>query len=85
MTGSMLLITTIQFLGVIAIIIGLLNEKKLVAFEDRLGTAIGKFLRKHIRRYYIKKQAKNKQHLKAVVNNSRPAQSSTHSQAKYIA
>ncbi len=68
MTGTMLATTIFEFAAVILIIVGLLNEKKLIAFEDKLGFAIGKFLRKHIRRYYIKKQAKQKKHLRAVTS-----------------
>ena len=66
MTGTMLFTTIFEIAAVILIIVGLLNEKKLIAFEDRLGFAIGKFLRKYVRRYYIKKQAKQKKHLHAV-------------------
>jgi hypothetical protein len=82
MTGTMLLTTIFEFAAVILIIIGLLNEKKLISFEDKLGFAIGKMLRKHIRRYYIKKKAKQKQHLRTVPAYKREEKSSA---VRYIA
>lgn len=66
MTGTMLFLTIFEFAAVVLIIVGLLNEKKLIAFEDRLGSALGAFIGKKLRRHYIKKKAKAGKHLHAV-------------------
>ncbi len=84
MTGTMLFTTVFEIAAVMLIIIGLLNEKKLIAFEDKLGSLIGKALRKYIRRHYIKKQAEKKMHLHAVPN-TRSSNMSADKPAKYIA
>jgi hypothetical protein len=51
---EMLLLTIFEFAAVVLIIVGLLNEKKLIAFEEKignaLGTAIGKTIRKHLKK-----------------------------------
>ena len=54
----MLFLTIFEFAAVVLIIVGLLNEKKLIAFEDRLGSALGAFIGKKLRRLYIKKKGK---------------------------
>ncbi len=66
MTGTMLVLTIFEFLAVVLIVVGLLNEKKLIALEDRIGTAVGTAVGKQLRRIIIKKNAKVKKHLKAV-------------------
>jgi hypothetical protein len=42
----------LEFLMVVLVIIGLIYEKRLIEFEDKLGAYIGKKLRK----YYIKRK-----------------------------
>lgn len=66
MTGTMLFLTIFEFVAVVLIIVGLLNEKKLIAFEDRIGTALGTAIGKQLRKIIIRKNAKAKKHLKAV-------------------
>ncbi len=66
MTGSFLFATVFEFAAVVLIILGLLNEKKLIAFEDKLVSALGNFVGKQLRKHIIKRQAKQKKHLKAV-------------------
>ena len=38
-----------EFAGVVLIIVGLLNEKKLIAFEDRISRKFKRWLNKRIR------------------------------------
>jgi hypothetical protein len=52
---SFVIITIFEALAVVAIIIGLLNEKKLIAFEDRLGTILGTAIGRVIRKHLVKK------------------------------
>lgn len=47
----MLLLTIFEFAAVILIIIALFNEKKLIAFEDRLGAALGRGLRRIAKKF----------------------------------
>lgn len=48
----MLFLTIFEFAAVVLVIVGLIYEKKLIAFEEKignvLGTAIGKAIRKHL-------------------------------------
>lgn len=46
---SPLALSIFEFAAVILIIIALFNEKKLIAFEDRLGSALGTFIRKFLK------------------------------------
>ncbi|MBQ8228177.1 MAG: hypothetical protein IJZ88_04095 [Clostridia bacterium] len=85
MTGTMLTLTILEFAAVVLIIVGLLNEKKLIAFEDRLGTAIGTAIGKILRRHYIKKKAKQGNHLRAVPARKESVRSERCSDIRYIA
>lgn len=85
MTGTMLFLTIFEFAAVVLIIVGLLNEKKLIAFEDRLGTAIGTAIGKQLRRRYIKKKAKAGKHLRAVPSRKKSVHSAESSNIRYIA
>lgn len=85
MTGTMLFLTIFEFAAVVLIIVGLLNEKKLIAFEDRLGSALGAFIGKKLRRHYIKKKAKSGKHLHAVPTRKESARVKESSGIKSIA
>ncbi|MBQ8783338.1 MAG: hypothetical protein IJZ57_06155 [Clostridia bacterium] len=85
MTGTMLALTIFEFAAVVLIIVGLLNEKKLIAFEDRLGTTIGTAIGKRLRRHYIKKKAKTGKHLRAVPARKESVRSAECSNIRYIA
>lgn len=66
MTGTMLALTIFEFAAVVLVIIGLIYEKKLIDFEERIGNALGTYIGKKLRRYYIKNKAKQGKHLRAV-------------------
>ncbi len=85
MTGSMLVLTILEFLAVVLVITGLIYEKKLIEFEDRLGTALGTFIGKKLRRYYIKKKAKSGKHLHAVKADKNSLRSAQRSDIRNIA
>lgn len=54
----MLLLTIFEFAAVVLVIIGLFNEDKLIALEEKWGSALGAFIGKKLRRLYIKKKGK---------------------------
>ena len=85
MTGTMLFLTIFEFAAVVIIITGLLNEKKLIDFEDRLGSALGSFIGKQLRRLYIKKKAKSGAHLQAVPSRREGVRSAENSDIRNIA
>lgn len=66
MTGAMLFVTVIEIAVVILLILGFVNEKKVIEFEDRLAFALAKAIRTYLRQRKIKKRAKAQQHLKIV-------------------
>ena len=49
-------IIIIEFILVVLVIIGLIYEKKLIEFEDRLGTILGTFIGKQLRKIIIKRK-----------------------------
>lgn len=53
--ASFVVITTFEALAVVAIIVGLFNEKKLIAFEDKLGTILGTAIGRALRKHLVKK------------------------------
>ncbi len=85
MTGTMLALTIFEFAAVVLVIIGLLYEKKLIDFEERVGNALGTYIGKKLRRYYIKKKAKQGKHLHAVPVRKETAGSVNNSSIRYIA
>lgn len=85
MTGTMLFLTIFEFAAVVLIITGLIYEKKLIEFEDRLGTALGTYIGKKLRRYYIKKKAAKGEHLRAVPTKRESSHVSDNSTIRYIA
>lgn len=66
MSQTMILSTIFEVSAIILFIIGLLNEKAIIEFEDRLAMAIAKKIKKHIKRKIIKKRAAEQKRLKAV-------------------
>lgn len=62
----MILSTIFEVSAIILFIIGLLNEKAIIEFEDRLALAIAKRIKKHIRRKMLKKRAAAQKNLRAV-------------------
>lgn len=66
MTGTMLFLTIFEFAAVVLIIAGFIYEKNLIEFEDKVATALGTYIGKKLRRYYIKKKAKQGKHLRSV-------------------
>ena len=61
MSQTMILSTIFEVSAIIIFIIGLLNEKAIIEFEDRLALAVAKRIKKHIRRKMLKKRAKKAQ------------------------
>lgn len=49
-------ILIVEFILVVLVIIGLIYEKKLIEFEDRLGTILGTFIGKQLRKIIIKRK-----------------------------
>lgn len=72
MTGAMLSATIFDIVAAILIIIGFINEKKLIAFEDKIIYAVARKYKRYMRRRYIKKRAAQRTHLKAMP--SRPCE-----------
>jgi hypothetical protein len=54
--GIFMGILIIEFSLVVLVIIGLIYEKKLIEFEDRLGTILGTFIGKQLRKIIIKRK-----------------------------
>ena len=66
MSQTMILSTIFEVSAIILFIIGLLNEKVIIEFEDRLALAVAKRIKKHIRRKMLKKRAAEQRKLRAV-------------------
>ena len=66
MTGTMLFATVIDIAVVILLIVGFINEEKVIEFEDRLIYLTARALKKYLRRRSIKKKAAQKNHLHIV-------------------
>lgn len=66
MAGAMLTATIFDIIAVMAIILGFINEDKLIELEDRIIFALGRAYKRYMRRRYIKKKAAQKAHLHAV-------------------
>lgn len=66
MSQTMILSTIFEVSAIILFIIGLLNEKAIIEFEDRLALAVAKRIKKHIRRKMLKKKAAEQRKLSAV-------------------
>ena len=49
-------ILIIEFSLVVLLIIGLIYEKKLIEFEDKIGTILGTFIGKQLRKIIIKRK-----------------------------
>ena len=71
MAGTMLAATIFDIIAVMVIIFGLINEDKLIEFEDRIIFAAGRAYKRYMRRRYIKKKAAQKAHLRAVPSQAR--------------
>lgn len=61
MSQTMILSTIFEVSAIILFIIGLLNEKAIIEFEDRLALAVAKRIKKHIRRKMLKKEQPSKE------------------------
>lgn len=66
MSQTMILSTIFEVSAIILFIIGLLNEKAIIEFEDRLALAVAKRIKKHIRRKMLKKKAAEQRKLRVV-------------------
>lgn len=66
MSQTMILSTIFEVSAIILFIIGLLNERAIIEFEDRLALAVAKRIKKHIRRKMLKKRAAEQRKLRAV-------------------
>lgn len=66
MSQTMILSTIFEVSAIILFIIGLLNEKAIIEFEDRLALAVAKRIKKHIRRKMLKERAAEQRKLRAV-------------------
>ena len=66
MTGAMLTATIFDIILAMAVIIGLINEDKLIDFEDKIIYSLARIWKRHMRRRYIKKRAAQRTHLKLV-------------------
>ena len=66
MTGTMLFATVIDIAVVILLIIGFINEEKIIEIEDKLIYLAAKALKKYLRRRSLKKKAAKKNHLHVV-------------------
>lgn len=66
MTGTMLFATVIDIAVVILLIIGFINEEKIIEIEDKLIYLAAKSLKKYLRRRSLKKKAAQKNHLHVV-------------------
>ena len=66
----MLTATIIDIILAMAVIIGLIKEDKLIAFEDRIIYALAKVYKKHMRRRYLKKRAAQKAQLRVISSGS---------------
>lgn len=60
MTGTMLFATVIDIAVVILLIIGFINEEKIIEIEDKLIYLAAKSLKKYLRRRSLKKKAAQK-------------------------
>ena len=69
MTGAMLTATIIDIILALAVIIGLINEEKLIDFEDRIIDSLARVWKRYMRRRIIKKRAKQRAHLRVISNN----------------
>lgn len=66
MSQTMILSTIFEVSAIILFIIGLLNERAIIEFEDRLALAVAKRIKKHIRRKMLKKRSAEQRKLRAV-------------------
>ncbi len=66
MAGAMLTATIFDIIAVMIIILGFINEDKLIELEDRIIFAAAGAYKKYMRRRYIKKKAAKKAHLHTV-------------------
>ena len=66
MTGTMLFATVIDIAVVILLIIGFINEEKIIELEDKLIYLAARALKKYLRRRSIKKRAAQKNHLHVI-------------------
>ena len=66
MTGTMLFATVIDIAVVILLIIGFINEEKIIEIEDKLIYLAAKALKKYLRRRSLKKKTAQKNHLHVV-------------------
>lgn len=76
MTAAFAIKTVLELAAILLVVVGIMNEKKLIIFEENVTRIIKRKVRMYKRRKALEKKRAQGQHLRVVQTSRRPAPNS---------